>query len=106
MNCYENSDANDKIIVWGNWNIIYVQSDRLPASKYSYQFPVGNIDENIIKDFYNEINETVPKMVIIPQGSELGTMENFLNEHNYTNVYEIDGAVIFKVPDISSSHNP
>lgn len=91
----KNSDKDDRIVVWGNWNIIYVQSERLPASKYSYQAPIGSIDERIIIDFFEEINETKPRMIVVPNGRKLGSMEGFLEGNGYECVYEIDGATVY-----------
>lgn len=89
-----NSDENDKIIVWGNWNIVYVLSKRLPASKYSYQFPIGKVDRQILIEFFEELEITLPKFVIIAE--EIGDMEKFLNNNNYFCANEIDGRKIYK----------
>lgn len=39
----ENTDADDKISVYGNWDLVYVISDRMHATHYSYQVPIGTI---------------------------------------------------------------
>lgn len=92
----ENTGKSDRIIVWGNWNIIYVQSERLPASKYSYQAPVGSVDKTILTDFFEELNQTMPEMVVVPKGGKLGRMESFLDKNGYACVFEIDGAVVYR----------
>lgn len=91
----ENTKADDKIIVWGNWNIIYVQSQRLPASKYSYQFPIGKINEQIMNEFFEEINGNPPKAIVNARGMGIGKMEGFLNEHDYICMYEIEGITVY-----------
>lgn len=90
----ENTKEDDRIIVWGNLNIIYVQSQRLPASKYSYQAPIGSIDEEIMTEFFEEINETIPRIVVALAG-DLGEMGNFLSSHQYMCVYETDGITLY-----------
>lgn len=89
------SDRDDKIIVWGNWNIIYVLSQRLPASKYSYQSPIDNVDGKIISDFFEEIRDTAPKFIIIQKGNQLGRMKSFINENGYVCTSEIDGVAVY-----------
>lgn len=91
----ENTNEDDRIIVWENWNIIYVQSQRLPASKYSYQSPIGNIDKRIMKDFFEELTSSIPELIVIPKDRTLDEMEILLNEHHYVCVYEIDGVTVY-----------
>ena len=64
-------------------------SKRLPASKYSYQFPIGKVDRQILIEFFEELEITLPKFVIIAE--EIGDMEKFLNNNNYFCANEIDG---------------
>lgn len=95
----KNTEPDDKIIVWGNWNIIYVESGRLPASKYSYQFPIIRIDEIAAVEFFNDINETRPKVVVLPKGRELEEMGDFLNMYEYLCVYQSAGNSIYMMND-------
>lgn len=91
----ENSNENDRIIVCGNWNVIYVNSQRLPASKYSYQLPIGDVDKRIMNEFFEEINNTNPPLVVIAKNVEIENLEDFLNENNYICSYEIDGVMVY-----------
>lgn len=91
----DNSDEEDRIIVWGNWNIIYVQSERLPASKYSYQVPIGSIDKTILIDFYEEIEETMPKIVVVANDYEHSDMESFLDRHGYFCTYKVNSYSVY-----------
>lgn len=70
----EYCEPEDKISVFGNRNFIYVESDKLSASKYSYQFPLVYIDTDIYQEYKEDIQEEMPKLI-------------FVNEHNetYTN---------------------
>lgn len=61
----EHSEEKDKIIVLGNWDIIYNLSGRFAASKYSYQCPPLEIDDERAKDFYQEIQKNKPKVIVI-----------------------------------------
>ena len=91
----ENSDEEDRIIVWGNWNIIYIQGERLPASRYSYQSTIGRVDKMLLTDFFEEINKTMPWMIVIPKGHELGDMGSFIDRNGYICMCDIDGVAIY-----------
>lgn len=93
---FENSDRDDKITVWGNWDIVYAVTERLSASKYSYQFPIDEVDDTIMDTYFRELQENLPKMVI-GTGRPLGRMETFLLENNYSVVKEAGGATIYMI---------
>lgn len=90
-----NTDEDDRIIVWGNRNIIYVESERLPASKYSYQMPIGEVDGSILAEFFAEINETIPRIVVVSEINEFEEMDDFLIEHQYTYMFGADEFVVY-----------
>ena len=60
-----NTSADDKILVLGNCDTIYLLSDRYSLSKYSYQCPIIFISNEIYKEFISDINEHLPKVVVI-----------------------------------------
>lgn len=60
-----NTDKDDRITVFGNCDYIYVLSKRLPASKYSYQFPIGQVYPAIMDEFYGELDKFVPKLFVV-----------------------------------------
>lgn len=94
----DETDENDQIIVWGNWGIIYVLTQRLPASKYSYQFPIANVDTNIYDEFFEELEKNMPQFIIIEPRVSLGKMEDFLSEHlEYQYMGEIGGGGIYQL---------
>lgn len=94
---YENTTESDEILVVGNDNRIYLHSGRLSSSKYSYQYPIAYISEDIYNDFYNEISIDNPKLIIFNE-SFIG-IEEFLNEYNYSCVYTKDDYEIYKQID-------
>lgn len=57
---------DDKIIVLGFQCYLYMQSDRLAASKYYYQLP-GSMFEDTRAEFFNEIKQNRPKLIVICQ---------------------------------------
>lgn len=83
----QNSEPDDEITVWGNCNALYLLSERKSASKYSYQYPIGNVDESILNEYFEEITEKQPKLVVLADHTEQIMLE-FLENNKYTLVYE------------------
>jgi len=62
-----NSESNDKILIWGSESGIYVLSNRESASKYSYQYPLFAADyanNKMAENFVSEIRNNKPKIII------------------------------------------
>lgn len=80
-----NTTEDDLITVYGNWDIIYAKSRRLSASKYSYQDPIIHIDHNKYDEYFNELNEMRPKLIIVTPQDEykLEGINQFINENDY-----------------------
>lgn len=96
------TNENDKISVYGNWDIIYVISNRIHATKYSYQFPIGIVSPTIMDDYFEQLKEEMPKIIVVESGYYNETMKNFLDTNNYILIwqqYEIldDSALIFEL---------
>jgi len=93
----EFSTENDEITVYGNRDSIYLLSNRRSASVYSYQYPVDSIDENIRKQYFLEIEESQPKLVIIThrKGWDIQYDEiiEFVNNNNYRELSTTNGSI-------------
>ena len=101
-----NTTEDDTISVFGNLNYIYLLSNRKSASKYSYQMPIGNMNEEITKEYFAELKENKPKLIIWA-ASDFSSegflkmrekMDEFLEENNYNlvqdgirKIYSING---------------
>lgn len=77
------TDRNDKIAVYGNRNYIYLKCGRLPASKYSYQFPIARVKPVILDEFFADMTVNKPKVFIIQEGYVDERVEKYLNENGY-----------------------
>lgn len=84
----QKSEEDDKISVYGNWNIIYVISKRKHASKYSYQFPIGIVQPNIMEEYIQELEEETPKIIVIESGKKDDNIMNFINNNNYLLIWQ------------------
>lgn len=67
------TNKDDKITVVGNGNFLYLLSKRKSASKYSYQYPIANINNMIWEEYLRDIENTPTKLIII-----LPNVNNFL----------------------------
>lgn len=93
---YINSSTTpeDRISVYGNMDSLYIFTNRLPASKYSYQFPIGLINPTFLDEYFADLEQTLPKVIVIEeredyQGeAEMSRMYNFLKQNNYIKVQD------------------
>lgn len=60
-----NTSTDERIIVFGNSDIFYLKSQRLAASRYSYQLPIATIDSKIMDEFFSEIEIALPKVAVV-----------------------------------------
>ena len=79
--------------VVGNNDKIYLLSERLSASKYSYQSPVAFVDETIFDEFYAEIGDNNPKAIVTSY--DFRGMSEFLEAYAYTPVYSTGSYQIY-----------
>ena len=89
------TEEDEQIIVWGNWNIIYALSERLPASVYSYQDPIFDADPAIPMAFFDELQKNLPKLIVIQPDQQLGQMGEFIDKNGYDLLGEFQGAMIY-----------
>lgn len=74
---------DDKISVYGNLGIVYVVSNRMHATRYSFTSPIGNISKEIMNEYFSELKEEMPKIIVISTGKYDSRIEMFINENNY-----------------------
>lgn len=79
----ENTSEEEKIQVIGNYNFIYVLSERLAASRYSYQVPIAGVDEGIRKEFFEDMKHYRPKMVVVQDYMNAEYNSLFVNADAY-----------------------
>lgn len=84
---------DEPISVYGNWNIVYVLSKRPHATTYSYQYPIGEILPSIMDDYMNQLEEELPKAIVIEAERRDDNIAEFLYENNYELVW-IDSEAI------------
>ena len=78
----DNTDENDKIIVLGNNDIIYLLSHRESYSKYSYQDPIIMIDADKKEEFLTDIRKLETKIIVANTESVIKSYaEDILSKH-------------------------
>lgn len=58
-----NSTEEDKITVWGNWDAVYLLSDRMSCSRYSYPGACF-VEQSMIEEYFKELEESPPKVIV------------------------------------------
>lgn len=92
----KNTDDNDKIIVLGNNDIIYLLSHRESYSKYSYQDPIIMIDADKKEEFLTDIRKLETKIIVANTESEIKSYaEDILSKH-YTLIDTVGKFEIYK----------
>lgn len=91
---------DDRISVYGNGDIVYFLSNRLHATRYSYQFPIGEIAPEIMDEYYEELKTELPPVIVIWERQADERIESFLYEHSYTEIsdtssYDIGKSRVF-----------
>ena len=79
------TNSNDRISVVGNYNRLYLISNRKSASKYSYQYPIANTNPNIWKEYINEIENLTAKVIIL--SSDVGAIYPYKEIKKITDTY-------------------
>lgn len=86
----ENTDDNDKISVYGNWDQVYVMSNRMHATRYSYQYPIGAIVPEIKDRYFAELEMERPKIIVLIKGSFDDVIKSFLINNGYRLLWSED----------------
>ena len=85
----QSTDVDEKISVYGNYNIVYVLTQRQHASKYSYQSPIGSVNPAIMDTYFSDLERELPRMIVAIETdgqfmNQTDRMRAFLSDHEYT----------------------
>lgn len=88
----DNTKPDDAIIACGNQDIIYLQTKRKAASKYSYQLPIAERDPSIYKKFLQDLETNEPEVLVLDVLEKNGPydyknlnviIDYYLSKHHY-----------------------
>ena len=94
----DRTDEDDRIAVYGNWNIIYILSHRLSVSRYSFSSPKALLP-SIEVEYFEELRMKKPSFIVIQNGRMDEIMEAFLEEYKYQKIWFLDGIAIYEKGD-------
>lgn len=78
-----NTSEEETISVYGNYNILYVVSNRMHATKYSYQYPIGEVYPKIMDEYWEQLSEEKPKIIAVQSGRYDESIQTFLDTNSY-----------------------
>lgn len=87
----DNTSDEDRISVCGSWDIIYLMSNRMHATKYSYLFPVGRMMPGIMDEYFEQLAEEQPKIIVVSEAwldaNSYRDIYTFLEENQYEEIW-------------------
>ena len=99
------TSEDDTITVLGNWDIVYVLTQRMPASRYSYQSPISSVKTSIIDEYFEDLEESQPALIIITStytegDTQYDRMMEFIDTNGYVLLTdEIESLLIYIAGD-------
>ncbi len=87
---------DDRVIYFGNIDRYYLLTDRLAASRFSYQTPIFDAADQLgwPDEFFAELDLNPPKLIAVSNSQanicDMDRMEDFLNAHEYVLVLVTD----------------
>lgn len=79
----QHTTEDEKISVYGNWDIIYLASRREHATKYSYQTTVGQIMPELKEEYMTQLQEELPPVIVVEEEHYDENITAFLNRNEY-----------------------
>ena len=84
----EKTSHDEAISVYGNWDIIYLLSDRLHATRYSYQYPISIVMPEILDEYIEGLKKEKPKIIVVQAGRFDDIISPFLSENHYELIWQ------------------
>ena len=81
------TSEDDAISVYGIWNLIYVKTHRKHATRYSYQFPISQVNPEIMDEYLEQLSDELPPVIVVQQRYKDENILSFLNENGYKMVW-------------------
>ena len=95
-----NTSDNEKISVYGNWNIIYVLTQREHATRFSYVHPIAYVMPSIMQEYIVGLEEELPPIVVVPRNKKDNIISDFLMDNEYNLLWSEEedqsGALIYQ----------
>lgn len=79
------TDEDDQFIVYGNEDSFYFYSHRFAASRFSFQYPIILVDEEMRESFFAELDEKMPTLILV---QSLWCNDEYIQEFLETHPYQ------------------
>ena len=93
----ENTSPDDRILVVGNWDVIYLLSNRFCSSVQSFQSPLHSISPELKSRFWEEMKDAVPPSIVVYNESQLAftkdELTDYLEKNHYMEIDSFNGSV-------------
>lgn len=96
---------DEAISVYGIWNEVYLKSNRPHATRYSYQFPIGEVMPQIMDEYMIQLQKEQPRVIVVEGGKYDERIQSFLEKNGYILYYSEDedirycGSVFLKIDE-------
>ena len=77
------TDEHETISVYGNYDIIYAETGRPHATRYSYQFPIGDVEPYISKQYWKQMKAEIPQIIVTESDVNNVKLRKYLKNNNY-----------------------
>ncbi|WP_026488666.1 hypothetical protein [Butyrivibrio sp. XBB1001] len=81
------TDESKTLSVFGNWDTIYVLTERPHVTRYSFQVPIGEVDPSIMDDYFAQLQEELPDLIVVYCQYRRDQMNQFLADNGYQMIY-------------------
>lgn len=84
-----NTSPDDAISVYGNWDFLYIRTNRRHATKYSYQSPLTLVSDEIDNEYWQQLKAEQPALIVsaYPDTEKTELMNQFVSENGYTQIW-------------------
>lgn len=83
----EHTTEDQPISVYGNQDFIYLLSNRKHATRYSYISPIGYIQPEFMDEYFSQLSEELPNVLIVEKGFFEDRINAFIAGNNYVKEY-------------------
>ena len=90
----QNTNENSKITMFGNWDYMYIATDRESATIYTYAKPIIYLSREVYDDYFAKLNETHPDVLVLEFSNE--DIEKFIQNNSYSIIYESENYTALK----------
>lgn len=77
---------DDTLIMFGNWDYLYLATDMRSATRYTYTKPIIYLDHEIMVDYFNELNNNKPDILVLEFIND--EIREFIKDNQYEVFYE------------------